>query len=97
MADTVNSQITDFVAPGSEPTIETPELFNLRVLGVARSQALAVAYQGLAQSLSMLMQNAVAAQQAAATVNTAIVSLTVKRLMSGQPTQTQLPQENENA
>jgi hypothetical protein len=61
---------------------------NLQVLGVARSQALAVAYQGLAQSLSMLMLNAVAAQQSAAAVDTAIVSLTVKRLLSGPDLQT---------
>ena len=70
----------------------THEPSNLQVLGVARSQALAVAYQSLAQSLSMLMLNAVAAQQAAATVNTAIVSLTVKRLIGGPDTQT--PTEN---
>jgi hypothetical protein len=67
--------------------IEENEPSNLQVLGVARAHALAVAYQSLAQSLSMLMLNAVAAQQAAAAVNTAIVSLTVKRLASGADTQ----------
>lgn len=70
---------------------------NLQVLGVARSQALAVAYQHLAQSLSMLMQNSVAAQQAAATINTAIVSLTVKRLVGGPVDATPATPENSNA
>lgn len=71
-----DAQITDCYDPS-----------NLQVLGVARSHALAVAYQSLAQSLGMLMLNAVTAQQSAAAINTAIVSLTVKRLL-GSDTQT---------
>jgi hypothetical protein len=88
MADIVNPQITDAVT-----TTETLELPNLQAIGVARARALAVAYQSLAQSLSTLMLNAVAAQQADATVNTAIVSLTVKRLTGGD---TQPAKENKD-
>ncbi len=69
---------------------------NMQVLGLARSQALATTYQGLAQSLTMLMQNSVAAAQASATIQTAIVTLMVKRLTGGLSA-TQVTTESDNA
>jgi len=59
----VNSQITDAVTQS-----------NLTVLGTAPAQSMATAYQMLAQSVGVAMQNAVANQQNMNTIDTAIVS-----------------------
>ena len=67
----VNSQITDAV-PQS----------NLAVLGNAPAQSMATAYQMLAQSAGVAMQNAVANQQNMNTIDSAIVSQGISMLFN---------------
>jgi len=67
----VNSQITDAVTQS-----------NLTVLGNAPAQSLATAYQVLAQSVGVSMQNAVANQQNMNTIDSAIVSQGISLLFN---------------
>ncbi len=52
-----------------------------QVLGVARAQAVAVAYQSLAQSLSMLMIADTNAHENFAALHTAIVTTTIRNVL----------------
>lgn len=67
----VNSQITDAITQS-----------NLTVLGSAPAQSMATAYQMLAQSVGVSMQNAVANQQNMNTIDSAIVSQGISLLFS---------------
>ncbi len=67
----VNSQITDAVTQS-----------NLTVLGNAPAQSMATAYQILAQSVGVSMQNAVANQQNMNTIDAAIVSQGISLLFN---------------
>ena len=67
----VNSQITDAVTQT-----------NLTVLGNAPAQSMATAYQLLAQSVGVAMQNAVANQQNMNTIDSAIVTQGISLLFS---------------
>ena len=67
----VNSQITDAVTQS-----------NLTVLGTAPAQSMATAYQILAQSVGVAMQNAVANQQNMNTIDSAIVSQGISLLFN---------------
>lgn len=67
----VNSQITDAVTQS-----------NLTVLGNAPAQSMATAYQVLAQSVGVSMQNAVANQQNMNTIDSAIVSQGISLLFN---------------
>jgi len=67
----VNSQITDAVSQS-----------NVTVLGTAPAQSMATAYQMLAQSVGVAMQNAVANQQNMNTIDSAIVSQGISMLFS---------------
>jgi Killing trait len=67
----VNSQITDAVTQS-----------NLTVLGNAPAQSMATAYQLLAQSVGVSMQNAVANQQNMNTIDSAIVSQGISLLFN---------------
>ena len=73
MADntTVNAQITDAVTQT-----------NVKVLGEAPAQALAVLYQNMAHSLSLSMQNASSSQNHMQQLGTAIVSTACSNIMS---------------
>lgn len=71
MADQVNSQITDAVTQ-----------VNTKVLGEAPAQSMAMVYQTMAHSLSLSMQNAVAAQSSMQQLNTAIVSTACRQIMA---------------
>jgi len=67
----VNSQITDAVTQS-----------NITVLGNAPAQSMATAYQLLAQSVGVAMQNAVSNQQNMNTIDSAIVSQGISMLFS---------------
>lgn len=67
----VNSQITDAVTQS-----------NLTVLGNAPAQSMATAYQVLAQSVGVSMQNAVSNQQNMNTIDAAIVSQGISLLFN---------------
>ncbi len=67
----VNSQITDAVTQS-----------NLTVLGNAPAQSMATAYQMLAQSVGVSMQNAVTNQQSMNTIDSAIVSQGISLLFN---------------
>ncbi|MFT6557278.1 RebB family R body protein [Sneathiella sp.] len=67
----VNSQITDAVSQS-----------NLTVLGTAPAQSMATAYQVLAQSIGVAMQNAVSNQQNMNTIDSAIVSQGISLLFN---------------
>ncbi len=67
----VNSQITDAVTQS-----------NVTVLGNAPAQSMATAYQMLAQSVGVSMQNAVANQQNMNTIDSAIVSQGISLLFN---------------
>ncbi|WP_169569635.1 RebB family R body protein [Sneathiella limimaris] len=67
----VNSQITDAVTQS-----------NMTALGNAPAQSMATAYQLLAQSVGVSMQNAVANQQNMNTIDSAIVSQGISLLFN---------------
>ncbi|WP_025899542.1 RebB family R body protein [Sneathiella glossodoripedis] len=67
----VNSQITDAVTQS-----------NMTVLGNAPAQSMATAYQMLAQSTGVAMQNAVSNQQNMNTIDSAIVSQGISLLFN---------------
>ncbi|MBE7637839.1 R body protein [Sneathiella sp. P13V-1] len=67
----VNSQITDAVTQS-----------NMAVLGNAPAQSMATAYQLLAQSVGVSMQNAVANQQNMNTIDSAILSQGISLLFN---------------
>lgn len=67
----VNSQITDAVTQS-----------NLTVLGNAPAQSMATAYQLLAQSVGVSMQNAVSNQQNMNTIDSAIVAQGISLLFN---------------
>jgi len=67
----VNSQITDAVTQS-----------NITVLGSAPAQSMATAYQLLAQSVGVAMQNAVSNQQNMNTIDSAIVTQGISLLFS---------------
>jgi hypothetical protein len=71
MADTVNSQITDAVTQT-----------NVKLLGDAPAQSMAMVYQAMAHSLSLSMQNAVSAQNGMQQLNAAIISTACRQIMS---------------
>lgn len=67
----VNSQITDAVTQS-----------NVMVLGASPAQALGTVSQVAAQAAGLSMQNAVSNQQAMNQINSAIVTIAVKRLLN---------------
>ncbi len=71
MADIVNSQITDAVTQT-----------NVKVLGDAPAQSMALVYQTMAHSLSLAMQNAVSAQNGMQQLNAAIISTACRQIVS---------------
>ncbi|WP_373050723.1 RebB family R body protein [Thalassovita aquimarina] len=70
----MNDQITDAVTQS-----------NVKILSEAPSMAMGSMYQSAAHSSGILMENAVASQQAGATLLQAVVSSAVKHLMEGRP------------
>ena len=66
----VNGQITDAITQS-----------NITVLGDSPAQAMSAIYQSTAHSLGLAMENAVANQQAANTVATAVVTRCVDALV----------------
>ena len=75
MADTqtptVNSQITDAVTQT-----------NVTVVGEAPAQSMAMVYQSMAHSTSLLMQNSVMAQAGMQQINSAVVASACQRIMT---------------
>jgi len=71
MADTVNSQITDAVTQS-----------NTNVLGGAPAQSMGLVYQTTAHSISLIMQNAAAAQNSMQQVNAAVISTACRQIMA---------------
>lgn len=72
MPDTVNPQITDAITQT-----------NVKVLGEAPAQSLAVVYQVLGQTVSLTMQNGASAQQNMQTVAAAATARAVELIMAG--------------
>ena len=66
----VNGQITDSVTQA-----------NVKVLGDAPATAIASLYQVMAHSVGLSIQNAVANQQNMNTVNTSVVTASVKQIL----------------
>lgn len=70
----LNGQITDAVSQADVAT-----------LGNAPAQAIAGLYQATAQAVALAMQNAIAGQQAAATLAQSVVAASVRGLGSPRP------------
>ncbi|NER35843.1 MAG: RebB like protein [Oscillatoria sp. SIO1A7] len=68
---TVNPQVTDGVTQT-----------NVSVLAVAPAQSMGLVYQTMAQSISLSMQNGVAAQGGMQQINAAIVGTAVQNIMA---------------
>ncbi|GBF82098.1 RebB family R body protein [Aphanothece sacrum] len=68
---TVNSQITDAVTQT-----------NVSVVGEAPAQSMAMVYQSMAHSMSLLMQNSVLAQGGMQQINSAVVATACQRIMT---------------
>ncbi|WP_293141797.1 RebB family R body protein [Okeania sp. SIO3I5] len=71
MTDTVNPQITDAVTQS-----------NTNVVGGSPAQSMGLVYQTTAHSVSLIMQNAVAAQSSMQQVNAAVISTACRQIMS---------------
>ena len=68
--------------PGNDPITDAVTQANVKVLGEAPAQALATVYQTLAQATSLVMQNAVAAQQQMQAISTAATVQAVNAIMA---------------
>lgn len=71
MTDTVNSQVTDAVTQS-----------NTNVLGGSPAQSMGLVYQTTAHSISLILQNAVAAQSSMQQVNAAVISTACRQIIS---------------
>ncbi|WP_395943768.1 RebB family R body protein [Brevundimonas sp.] len=71
MTDTVNLQVTDAVTQT-----------NVKVLGEAPAQSMALVYQSMAHSISLAMQNAQQAQGGLQQIGNAVTSSAVTMIMN---------------
>ena len=71
MTDTVNSQVTDAVTQS-----------NTNVLVGSPAQSMGLVYQTTAHSISLILQNAVAAQSSMQQVNAAVISTACRQIIS---------------
>lgn len=71
MTDAVNRQITDAVTQS-----------NTNVLGGSPAQSMGLVYQTTAHSISLILQNAVAAQSSMQQVNAAVISTACRQIIS---------------
>jgi hypothetical protein len=84
MPNYVAPMITDSVAdnpPDSNPSLASDATTTALMLGAAHGQAVAVGYQSLAHSLSLLMLGDTNAHQAFASTSAAIVMATANLLL----------------
>jgi hypothetical protein len=71
MADQVNSQVTDAVTQA-----------NVKVLGEAPAQSMAVIYQTMAHSIALAMENAQQAQGGLQQIGNAVTSSAITMIMN---------------
>ena len=80
----VNSKITDAITQT-----------NVSVLGESPAQSMGLVYQSMAQSVSLLMQNAVTSQGGLQQINAAVISTACREIMSlSQPQTPPAPTNN---
>ena len=79
----VNSKITDAI---TQTTVS--------VLGESPAQSMGLVYQAMAQSVSLLMQNAVMSQGGLQQINTAVISTACREIMSLSQPRTPPPTTN---
>ncbi len=73
MTDTVNSQVTDYLTHT-----------NTSILGTTPAQSIGSVYQVTGQSISLNMQNAMSVQNGMQQINTAVISIACRGIVTSQ-------------